>query len=205
MIEQNFAEIGNEPSITDVIVRMKRWMWSLPFIALIASGLIYRFAPVFDPDERAPSWFIVIGFLGPLLLSPLAAKKSIALSYGMLIAPFVWILCITTIDNNRLGWKDTKEQTAALLVNQVLRTGLVAFKLDLGRYPSTAEGLTALAHCPPGLEAKWHGPYLDKIPLDPWRHPLEYTFTEGMEKPLIRSLGPDGKRSADDISNDGAR
>ena len=49
------------------------------------------------------------------------------------------------------------------------------YKLDTGDYPSTAQGLEALAHRPPGV-ANWNGPYLKaaKLPVDPWDHPFIY-------------------------------
>ena len=49
------------------------------------------------------------------------------------------------------------------------------YKLDVGSYPSTEEGLDALVHKPSGVEA-WNGPYLkaDTAPVDPWNHPYVY-------------------------------
>jgi general secretion pathway protein G len=51
---------------------------------------------------------------------------------------------------------------------------LDSFKLDIGRYPSSSEGLNALI-TNPGVEG-WDGPYLrkDVVPLDPWRTPYHY-------------------------------
>jgi len=49
------------------------------------------------------------------------------------------------------------------------------YKLDVGTYPTTEEGLQALVVKPPDV-ANWNGPYLkgDQIPLDPWSHPYIY-------------------------------
>jgi general secretion pathway protein G len=49
------------------------------------------------------------------------------------------------------------------------------FRLDMGRYPSQAEGLQALVEQPVGLDT-WNGPYLKQksIPLDPWSRPYIY-------------------------------
>lgn len=49
------------------------------------------------------------------------------------------------------------------------------FYLDLGRYPTTAQGLAALAQRPGGASA-WNGPYLKNgaVPNDPWGHPYVY-------------------------------
>ncbi len=49
-----------------------------------------------------------------------------------------------------------------------LSKALDAYRLDVGRYPSTELGLTALFTAPPN-EPKWQGPYLKKaVPADPW-------------------------------------
>ena len=49
------------------------------------------------------------------------------------------------------------------------------YKLDVGSYPTTDEGLTALVSKPSGVEV-WNGPYLkaDAVPVDPWNHPYIY-------------------------------
>ncbi len=49
------------------------------------------------------------------------------------------------------------------------------YKLDVGSYPTTEEGLSALVSKPSGVEA-WNGPYLkaDAVPVDPWNHPYIY-------------------------------
>ncbi len=49
------------------------------------------------------------------------------------------------------------------------------YKLDVGTYPNTSEGLEALLVQPTGVD-NWNGPYLqgNKLPLDPWNHPYDY-------------------------------
>ena len=57
----------------------------------------------------------------------------------------------------------------------MLRGALQAYRLDIGRYPTTSEGIAALMHPPPQASAFWRGPYLaDELPLDPWRTPYVY-------------------------------
>jgi len=72
---------------------------------------------------------------------------------------------------------------------------LDAFRLDMGRYPTTEEGLSVLSIAPANNSEKWRGPYLSKkIPLDPWGHPYEYRNpgSNNSEFDLI-SFGADGK------------
>jgi general secretion pathway protein G len=55
-----------------------------------------------------------------------------------------------------------------------LDKALDQFRLDVGRYPTTEEGLQALVS-PPSGEPGWAGPYLKKgVPLDPWGRPYVY-------------------------------
>lgn len=71
---------------------------------------------------------------------------------------------------------------------------LDTMRLDIGRYPTTAEGLQALVVPPPGL-SKWNGPYLGKkVPLDPWGKAYIYKFpgTQGRDYDII-SYGSDGQ------------
>ena len=73
------------------------------------------------------------------------------------------------------------------------------YKLDVGTYPTTEQGLQALISRPSGV-ARWNGPYLkgDKVPEDPWGHPFVYRSPSqrpGHEYDLL-SLGPTGQPAA---------
>jgi len=57
---------------------------------------------------------------------------------------------------------------------ELFGTALDALRLDVGRYPTSDEGLRALREKPSGMES-WKGPYLPKeIPMDPWGKPYVY-------------------------------
>jgi general secretion pathway protein G len=83
-------------------------------------------------------------------------------------------------------------------------TAVDLYHADLGRYPTTKEGLAVLpplSHNPPA----WRGPYLDgdKIPDDPWGRPYIYKCpgehnTNGYD---VYSLGASGKGGVDAIGN----
>ena len=49
------------------------------------------------------------------------------------------------------------------------------YKLDVGSYPSTEDGLQALVEKPSDVQ-DWNGPYIKggKVPMDPWNHPYSY-------------------------------
>ena len=84
----------------------------------------------------------------------------------------------------------------AIMQMQEIKKGLKMFYLDIGRYPTTEEGLNALIHKPEDVdEDKWHK-YLDKDtpPKDPWGH--DYIYTSPLEEGPgfeLKSLGADGK------------
>lgn len=70
------------------------------------------------------------------------------------------------------------------------------YKLDVGSYPSTDEGLQALVTRPPDAET-WNGPYVKdgRAPLDPWNHPYVYrnpSERAGHDYDLC-SAGPGGR------------
>lgn len=67
------------------------------------------------------------------------------------------------------------KQKAAAAQIELFGTALDSFRLDVGRYPTTSEGLEALLTQPSDADG-WNGPYLKKveIPLDPWSHPYQY-------------------------------
>ena len=75
-----------------------------------------------------------------------------------------------------------------------IETALDAFEVDNGRYPSSDEGLPALMDPPSGLK-NWKGPYLKRLPPDPWGQAYNYRFpgthvTNGYD---LYSYGPEGR------------
>ncbi|MFZ4536469.1 type II secretion system major pseudopilin GspG [Propionivibrio sp.] len=70
---------------------------------------------------------------------------------------------------------------------------LDTYRLDVGQYPTTEEGLNALLTRPNNV-AKWNGPYLQKmVPLDPWGRPYTYRAPGVAGDFDIISLGKDGQ------------
>jgi general secretion pathway protein G len=74
---------------------------------------------------------------------------------------------------------------------ELLGTALDTFRLDVGRYPTSQEGLDSLLRPPGGLE-RWDGPYLKKeLPEDPWGTAYAYR-SPGQHGPYdILSYGAD--------------
>lgn len=66
------------------------------------------------------------------------------------------------------------KQKAAKTQIEIFGTALDSFRLDIGRYPTSAEGLAVLRTKPSDGEG-WNGPYLTKeVPLDPWNQAYHY-------------------------------
>jgi len=73
-----------------------------------------------------------------------------------------------------LGQVSKSEVVAAKAQLDALDKALQGYRLDVGRFPSTAQGLRALV-TPPGDEPRWRGPYLQgELPVDPWGSPYQY-------------------------------
>jgi general secretion pathway protein G len=86
-----------------------------------------------------------------------------------------------------------KSRTAAIQIENV-RGAVQLFYLDVGRYPSEAEGLPALIAAPDGATG-WVGPYLDGVEDldDPWGRPYLYR-SPAEDKPFsITTYGRDGR------------
>jgi general secretion pathway protein G len=88
---------------------------------------------------------------------------------------------------------ESKVKTAQIQMENI-SSALDLFYLDTGRFPSSEEGLGALAKRPPGVQV-WNGPYLksNAVPKDPWGH--EYLYrSPGQNGPFdLGSLGPEGR------------
>lgn len=101
---------------------------------------------------------------------------------------------------NYLGESKTK---AAKIQIESFSSALDLFYLDLGRYPTSSEGLAALAQRP-GNASGWNGPYLrgGMLPVDPWGR--AYVYRSPGEKAAydIVSLGSDGQEGGSGAATD---
>lgn len=91
-------------------------------------------------------------------------------------------------------FKQEEKATAKAVKAQIelLGTALDTFRLDVGRYPTTAEGLQALTQKPGGVD-RWDGPYLKKaLPQDPWDKSYIYKSPGDHGTFDIVSYGADG-------------
>lgn len=125
----------------------------------------------------------------------------------LLVVLVIMSLVMGLVGPRVLGYLSSSRVRAAKLQIQSFSTALDLFYLDMGRYPTSSEGLAALARAPAG-QGHWAGPYVQQatVPADPWGAPYEYR-TPGRGKPYgVGSLGADGKAGGEgndaDIAND---
>ena len=121
-------------------------------------------------------------------------------SQGFTLIELLVVLAILTLLAGLVGPRvlgqlgGAKSKTAAVQIAD-LDKSLELFKLDVGRYPTTEEGLDALVK-KPGSVNGWNGPYLKGgVPSDPWSHPYRYANNGGRIE--ITSLGADGAPGGD--------
>ncbi len=84
----------------------------------------------------------------------------------------------------------------------LLESAVDTYRLDIGRYPTTQQGLEALREKPNGAD-RWDGPYLRKeLPLDPWGNPYVYESPSEHGDFAILSYGADGKPGGEGMDMD---
>lgn len=95
------------------------------------------------------------------------------------------------------------KQAAAQAQIELFGAALDNFRLDVGRYPTSDEGLKALLTNPGGVE-NWDGPYLKKqeLPDDPWTHSYLYKSPGEHGDYDIISYGGDGVAGGDGENQD---
>ena len=129
---------------------------------------------------------------------------------GFTLIELLVVLAILTMLAGLVGPKvlgqlgGAKSKTAAVQIAD-LDKALELFKLDVGRYPTTEEGLQALVQRPGSVNG-WTGPYLKGgVPSHPWNNPYKYSNPGSGGGIEILSLGsdgaPGGEGEAADIRN----
>jgi len=119
---------------------------------------------------------------------------------GMLVG-----LAVSRIDSI---FGQSQEQVARLFVGDSMKTALLRYRMDLGDYPTSAEGLKALIVAPEEKVDRWKGPYIEakggELPKDPWGETYQYRCpgTHNADSYDLYSKGRDhAADTADDIGN----
>ncbi len=141
----------------------------------------------------------------PLLASP-HRKSGFSLLEILIAIALVALLASVALNQLTGVFGENQEQAAKLFVTSNSELALTRYRLDVGNYPTTEQGLDALVKAPAGKEQRWKGPYLKEKAIDPWGNPYKYSFPgtrniSGSKSYDIWSLGEDGTESNDDIGN----
>ncbi len=92
---------------------------------------------------------------------------------------------------------------SARLQIEDLGAALDVYYLEVGSYPGTDQGLSALVQAPTGVD-NWNGPYLKKkvIPKDPWKRDYQYTSPGENGAYDLFTLGKDNQQGGEKDNQD---
>lgn len=126
-------------------------------------------------------------------------RKSFTLIELMLVVIIIGILASLVAPRLAGRAEKAKRKVAKAAVEATLPAALDLYEMDVGQYPSKLEDLLAS----PSGASSWDGPYLKKMPLDPWGKPYDYKLQGGHAKDYdLSSSGRDGiLGNEDDINN----
>lgn len=120
----------------------------------------------------------------------------------------IGLLAGLAISNADKIFGQSQDAVAKIFVQDSLRTSLMRYKMDMGDYPSSAEGLSALLAAPGSKSDRWRGPYAEtpggKLPSDPWGEPYRYRYPGTKNKggyDLFSSGADKVEGTEDDIGN----
>lgn len=99
----------------------------------------------------------------------------------------------------QVGSSKTKVAQAQI---ELLTSALDTYRLDVGKYPTTEQGLKALRKEPDAVK-NWNGPYLSKeVPSDPWDVAYIYQRPGKENDFALYSLGLDEEIGGEDENQD---
>ena len=141
----------------------------------------------------------------PARNQPLRRRLKAGFSLVEMLIVIALIAIVGTLLIGRIGnlFGGAQEDVAKQFVENALKAPLLKYRIDTGSYPSTEAGLEALLVAPSAVSSKWRGPYIEKLPEDPWGQPYQYTYpgTKNSDGYDLWSKGPNPESEADNIGN----
>ena len=123
----------------------------------------------------------------------------------MIVVLAIIALIAGLIVPNVIGRPDEARVTVAAADLRTISAALKMYRLDNGGYPTTEQGLAALAERPTRapLPRTWpEEGYLAEVPRDPWDRPYVYRKAPGSSAFELMSLGKDGQVGGDGVDSD---
>src|SRR3954469_9242804 len=107
-----------------------------------------------------------------------ASHRSFTLLEILVVLAIIGLVAGLAISKIGGIFDSAKMDAARLFVNTSVKTPLTTYKIHMGDYPSTSDGLNALITPPAAHADSWHGPYIEgsKVPTDPWGEPYQYQY-----------------------------
>ncbi|MBW8781246.1 MAG: type II secretion system major pseudopilin GspG [Verrucomicrobia bacterium] len=140
--------------------------------------------------------------------SPGASRRAFTLLEILVVLAIIGLLAGLAISRVTDIFGSKSGDIARLFVQTSMETPLTAYRINMGDYPSTAEGLQALVAAPQNKADRWQGPYIKapggKLPTDPWGELYQYRYpgTHNKNSYDLFSKGPDKiEGTPDDIGN----
>ena len=115
----------------------------------------------------------------------------------LLVITIIGILAALVVPK-MMGRSEQARQAAARADLAAIKTALDAYEVDNGSYPKSIQDLIQQ----PRESKNWHGPYLEKIPQDPWGNEYKYVSPAQSAPYEIISLGADGKEGGEGPNKD---
>jgi general secretion pathway protein G len=123
-------------------------------------------------------------------------SRAFTLVEMLLVVTIIGILAALVIPRI-VGRSEQARVTAAQTdINGGIKSALGQFEVDNGFFPKSLQDLVTQ----PSNAKNWHGPYLDKLPVDPWNNPYIYSYPgkHSANSYDLLSAGPDGKEGTED-------
>jgi general secretion pathway protein G len=152
------------------------------------------------------------------LAAPLANRRRFARAAGwqaqsgftllevLVVLVILGLLAAVVAGPQIFKYLGTAKSEAAKVQVQQVGSALDLYRLEVGRYPTQEEGLTALVEAPSGVN-RWNGPYLKKKEaiVDPWGRQFLYRYPGEHGEFDLYTLGadnaPGGNGEDQDITN----
>ncbi|OUW17283.1 MAG: type II secretion system protein GspG [Opitutales bacterium TMED158] len=134
-----------------------------------------------------------------------ASRRGFTLIEIMLVIGLMVLLFGLVVANVDKIFGDNQAQLVSFKVKESFKTPLTSYRIHMGSFPTTQQGLKALLTRPENDRGRWKGPYIESPEdlVDPWGRELQYRYP-GTQNPSaydLFSLGEDGTESGDDITN----
>ncbi len=144
-------------------------------------------------------------------IEPMKRRRSLSSRRGFTLIEIMLViglmvllvgLVVTNVDNL---FGSNQAELVRFKVKESFKTPLTSYRIHMGSFPTTQQGLKALIQRPENDGGRWRGPYIEgpENLVDPWGRELQYRYpgTRNAMSYDLFSLGPDGTESGDDITN----